>query len=274
MAKAKKTKEETALEKKKDQEAVMMQFDFGEDIGDGYDPESATDIQVPIIAIVQTNSPQAKPVERGGLGADVGTMFNTVTNEVMTEVRFVPAKSEKMYVEWVPRTEGGGFVAQHALDSEVVLNAKKNGGRSPFKLANGHELIETQYLYCVRVDENSEPTGEFFVISFTSTKLTAWRKWNTAVHSLRVPTPKGKQQPPLYSHVVRLSTVEQSNKQGDWHNFVLSPVNGDMKKSLVLPNDEAYSAAKNLRTLIESGAARAAESQTSGGTSEPEEDHF
>jgi hypothetical protein len=273
MAKSTAKSKETAIEKK-DQEAAMMSFDYGDEAGQGYSPESAEDIQIPFILVLQALSPQVKSVEKGGLkGAEIGMLCNTVTSELSKSVRFIPAYSKKLYVEWITRKEGGGFVASHELDSEVVLALKKSGERGPYKTNDGkHEIIETQYLYCVEVDDSDEPTGGFFVVSFTSTKLASWRKWNTAVHTLRIDAPDGRKiQPPLYAHVVEMTTKEQTNKHGDFYNYVLAPAHDDMKKSLVGPQSNGFTAAKDLRALIESGQAKAAES-TAGESDQADDD--
>jgi len=272
--KSTKESETTAIEKK-DQEAALMSYDYGEEAGAGYDPDSATDVQIPFVTALQALSPQVKKPEKGGVeGAEIGMLYNNVTNALSDSIRFVPAISKKQYVEWRTRDEGGGYVAAHSLDSDIVQKFKAKGERGPWKTNDGkHEIIETQYLYCIGVDEENDPTGEFFVLSFTSTKLSAWRKWNTSIHTFRVPTPSGaKVQPPLYAHVVNLTTKEQSNKHGDFYNFLLTPANGEMKNSLVGPQSAAFQAAKDLRAMVESGIAQASKEQTDAPASRSDDD--
>ena len=276
MAKAKSTKasKSTALETKAD-EVALMSFDYGDDAGEGYDPESAGDIQIPFVTALQALSPQVKKVDKGGIeGAEIGMLYNNVTNGLSDSIRFVPAISKKLYVEWRTRKEGGGYVAAHDLGSDIVQGFKAKGERGPWATDGGkNEIIETQYLYCLVVDEENDPTGEFFVLSFTSTKLSSWRKWNTSIHTFRIPGPGGRKvQPPLYAHVVELKTKEQSNKHGDFYNFVLSPADGEMKKSLVGPQSAAFQAAKDYRAMVESGVAKAASEQKEAPASRHEDD--
>ena len=269
--KSTKASKETALEVKA-KEAALMNFDYGEDAGEGYDPDSASDITIPFVTALQALSPQCK---KGALdGAEPGLLFNNVTDKLSESIRFIPAISKKQYVEWVTRAEGGGYVAAHSLDSDIVQKFKAKGERGPWPTNGGkHEIIETQYLYCLGVDENDEPNGEFFVISFTSTKLSAWRKWNTSIHTFRVPGANGtKVQPPLYAHIVELKTKEQKNKHGEFFNFLLSPANGDMKTSLVGPQSAAFGAAKDLRAMIESGVAKASSEQKDAPASRSDDD--
>lgn len=269
MAKAKSTKasKETALEVKAE-EAALMNFDYGDESGEGYDPDSAGDIQIPFVTALQALSPQVKKGS-GVEGAEVGLLYNNVTDAVSESIRFVPALSKKQYVEWRTRSEGGGYVQAHDLNSDIVQKFKAKGERGPWSVADGkHEIIETQYLYCLVVDEANEPTGEFFVLSFTSTKLSAWRKWNTSIHTFRV----NGRQPPLYAHVVELRTKEQSNKHGDFYNFLLTPASGSMKTSLVGPQSAAFQAAKDYRAMVESGVAKAASEQKDAPASRNDDD--
>lgn len=270
-AKATKASKSTAIEKK-GAEAALMSFDYGDEVGQGYDPDSANDITIPYVTALQALSPQCK---KGVLeGAEPGLLYNNVTDKVCESIRFIPAMSKKMYVEWRTRKEGGGFIASHSLDSEIVQKFKAKGDRGPWPTNDGkHEIIETQHLYCLGVDEDNDPDGDFFTLSFTSTKLAAWRKWNTAIHTFRVNGAGGtKVQPPLYAHVVELKTKEQTNKHGDFFNFILAPANGEMKTSLVGPQSAAFVAAKDLRAMIESGVAQAAQEQKDAPASRSDDD--
>jgi len=273
MTKAKSTKasKETALETKA-QAAALMNFDYGDEAGAGYDPDSAKDITIPYVTALQALSPQCK---KGALdGAEPGLLYNNVTDKLSESIRFIPAMSKKMYVEWRTRAECGGFIASYDLGSEIVQKFKAKGDRGPWPMNDGkHEIIETQHLYCLGVDEDNEPDGSFFTLSFTSTKLAAWRKWNTSIHTFRVPGAGGtKVQPPLYAHVVELTTKEQSNKHGDFFNLLLSPASGEMKTSLVGPQSSAFQAAKDLRAMIESGVAQAAQEQKDAPASRKDDD--
>lgn len=276
MTATKTTKKNTAMTKK-DEEAALMNFDYGDEVGEGYDPDSAQDITIPYVTVLQVASPQCKK-SSGIEGAEPGRLYNTVTDKVCDSILFVPAMSKKMYVEWRTRKEGGGFIASHSLDSELIQKFKAKGERGPWPTNDGkHEIIETQHLYCLGVDENKEPNGEFFILSFVSTKLASWRKWNTSIHTFRIlrnPTdPRSeKVQPPLYAHVVELKTKEQSNTHGDFFNFVLAPASGEMKTSLVGPQSAAFAAAKDLRAMIESGVAQAAQEQKDTPASRNEDD--
>ena len=55
--------------------AMAEYVDYGEDAGAGYDADTASDIQVPRIALLQSLSPQCAPVKEGGMeGAEAGAL--------------------------------------------------------------------------------------------------------------------------------------------------------------------------------------------------------
>src|SRR5687768_2532998 len=207
-------------------------YNYGADAGVGFEGTTAKDLSVPFIGILQSNSPQIdgdSPVE----GAKAGMLINTVTNDLIAGDKgqpFVPVHYDRAYVEWTPRDKGGGFVALHAVDSELVKAelSKQNGQRGKIILANGNELIETEYCYVMTLDDDFvTPTG-FAVLSLTSTKLTPFRKFKTSLFML-----KGK--PPLFVNRAILKTDKQKNEKGTYYNAKFVPVAADWKSSLI-PN--------------------------------------
>lgn len=246
--------------------ATAGDYDYGSEAGVGFEGTTAKDLSVPFIGILQSNSPQIEgdsPVE----GAKSGMLINTVTNDLIDGdkgVPFIPVHYDRAYVEWTPRDKGGGFVALHAVDSELVKAelTKQNGQRGKIILANGNELIETEYCYVLTLDADFvTPTG-FAVLSLTSTKLTPFRKFKTSLFML-----KGK--PPLFVNRAILKTEKQKNEKGTFYNAKFVPVAADWKSSLI-PNNAAHKElideARSFRQMVLSGMAKAAfETQNAAG---------
>jgi len=177
----------------------------------------------------------------------------------MKEVFFVSATTQHVFVEWVPRDAGGGFVAIHDINSELVLKAKENSEEfGKLKLKNGNDLIETFYMYGITCDDE-DATG-LAVIAFTSTKIKVYKRLNTRLNTFLLKQPDGRKvRPPLYAHRLRITTASEENNKGKFHNFVLSPaVEGNILKSLLDPGDPRFVSAAECKKLVESGAARAA----------------
>ncbi len=105
------------------------------------------------------------------------------------------------------------------------------------------------------------------VIAFTSTKIKAYKKFNTKIGMFQIRTPDGRKiRPPLFAHRVKLTAIKQKNNKGEFFNFDLNPANGDLASSLLPPGDPRLEAAKSCKELVAGGLARAAyESQEAAG---------
>lgn len=260
---------------KKEEAGLPAAFDYGDDAGSGFEHQSSQDFSIPFLSVLQALSPQLKDPDEGGIeGARPGYILNTVTGEVFSGkegVEFVPATTQHVYVEWVPRDSGGGFVGIHQVDSPVVSQAL--GGSREFgklKSAAGNDLIETFYVYGV-LCENGEPQG-MAVIAFTSTKIKVYKRFSTKVNMFTIKTPRGKQRPPLFAHAVRIKTASEKNNKGDFYNFVLEPVNGDLASSLLAPDDPRFQAGKQCYEMVEGGSAQANYAKQDGGSGASDEE--
>lgn len=254
MANAKKTGT-TDLAVKKTQD--LSNVDYGDDADSGYENQTNSDIALPFIAILQALSPQCTS-DTDRLAP--GQLFNTVTEDTIdgkTGFLFVPSVTTHTYVEWIPRTSGGGFVGVHAVDSSVVRDAQDKS-KGMLRLKNGlNDLVETFSLYGIICDEDSPLS--FAVLSFVSTKIKVYKGWNTKTKMFLQVRPDGlKVHPPLFANLVRVTTVKDKNNKGEFFNFKLSPaVESMVSKSLIPPSDPRYIEAKTLCGMVLSGVAKA-----------------
>ena len=258
------TKKSTAVVAKTDAAVPAVADEFA---GMGFEGTTAKDLSIPFISILQSNSPQVE--NENPKGAKPGMLFNTVSEELITgDEGFViqPVHFEEAYVEWVPRDSGGGFVAVHDSKSEVVTTAEAQRGSDRTKkllMTNGHELIQTVYLYVLILDKAGKETNGFAVLSFTSTKLKIFRKWRTALFMI-----KGR--PALFKHRAVVSTTKEKNDKGSFYNFKIAPFKtnwNDSQLNVEVPAEyELIKEGHEFRQMVISGMARAAhETQNSTG---------
>lgn len=252
----------------------IVKHDYGDDVGGGFEGQSQSDIQVPFLGILQDLSPQTKKVKAEFIeGATPGMLFNSVTEELFDGeegVLFVPGTTEHCFIEWVPRDDGGGFVARHELDSPVVAAARASGAKiNELRTEAGNELLETYYIIGVIIPEDGGlPIPA--LVAMTSSKIKVYRKWNTRIRSQMVDVGGGrKQNPPMFANAVRITTFQDQNAAGQvFFNFVLAPANGTLAESLLAPDDPRYQAARKIRDMSVAGTATAAyDSQTAEGVS-------
>lgn len=275
--------------------AIQVFDDFGEDLGQGYENQTMADRKIPMLVVLQSNSPQV--IESKGK-IHAGQILNTVTGEVADEVSFVAAITDHGFLSFVPRDDGGGFRGRHTKNSKIVAamiarNDGRNVGKIPFpqlddqgkpkldeknKALPTQELVETFEVYAVMYKDqvvgdkkSSEVTG-FGVIPFQSTKIKAYKSWNSQIANF-CPTLPMKQsdgttiqkkfapgQIPLFAHRVKMTTAIETNVKGTYFVPVLSPAEGgdDLKTSIIGKSDPRYVAAKKLHDDVLAGLAKAA----------------
>jgi len=188
--------------------------------GTGLEDTDSGDYAIPFIRVLQSNSPQLKKSDGKYIeGASQGMMFNTVTNEIYDGdegILVIPCAYTKKYIEWVPRTAGGGIVnSDHHPD---ILKECKQDDRKKYVLSNGNEIQETAQYFAMIVNNEDEP--QEVLLSYTSTQLNFSRRWNSMLRTSRVKNSAGDMVPaPMFANVYRIRTVEQSNDLGSWYGF-------------------------------------------------------
>jgi hypothetical protein len=249
-------------------------YDYGEQKHAGFEDVKVTDLSIPFISVMQSNS---KLVGDPDHPAKAGDMVNSVTGEVVKQPMIVhPVHKDHLWVEWIPRNKGGGRGDSYEDDSPIVKEViRKNGGsripplnadgeRKPFRLDNGMDLVETHYVYCLIMnDEGTEHMG-YCVLPFSSTKIKVQKDWWTAMYTL-------KGAPPLVANRARVSTVQQTGNGQQFFNLSIKAF-GDTWLEGLIPPDEAglklMREATEFREMIESGLAKAAvETEDTGSSS-------
>jgi hypothetical protein len=168
---------------------------------------------LPFIVLLQDMNPEVKKRDPGYVeGAEAGMYMNratkalyagdadTATRTGKPQLEFQHCVLTKEIVEWIPRTEGGGFVARHELRGTVEDSMRKLGGRlvadpqdpnkSIWKTPDGrHDLVETRYHFGNIInDDQPQPA----VIAFKSTGHTASKAWNTLMLGFKIIGRDGK----------------------------------------------------------------------------------
>ncbi len=238
----------------KTQGTALVKQDFSGYEGQGFENQTQDDIALPFISILEDLSPQVK--KKTVKGAKVGMLINTVTDELYDEILFCCGVTQHVFVEWRPRKEGGGFVGIHATTSPAVQKAKSESDKFGSYSIGKNDLVETYYQWGVQCDEREPITAA--CIAYTKTRIKGYRRFNTRLSSFMVRTPKGKDRPPLCSHIFRVGTKEETNPEGTFHVFDLTPAKGDVAGSRVGKDDPRFQAAHDVYEQIKAGTMRAA----------------
>lgn len=241
---------------------------YGAYEGRGFQNQTQEDIAIPFVNVLQAMSPE---VQGDGIdGAKPGMLINSVTQELYDEVYFVPAITQHVFVEWVPRDQGGGIVATHALDSDVVKQAKAASTSFGKYKVGENDLVETYYLFGVLSNEAGDALG-MALMAFTSTKIKAYKAIMGRLNACQIRLADGRRvNPPLFAHCLRISTRQQKNTKGTFYVPVIEPaVVGEdglpnVLASLISPEDLRFQMAAECEKLVDAGRAVADEKSQAG----------
>lgn len=253
-----------------EKKTAVMQYDAA-DLGAGFEGTTADDFVLPFVRPLQKMSPECDQ-DKGEYidGARSGTFLNTATKELTpgdTGFAFVPVHRTHQFLEFVPRDQGGGFVARFEPDDAKVVEAiNKIGGRALGKIPFGddNELVETFNVYGLQIGPDGEARA--IVIPFSSTQIGTYKEMMTKLDLLRVTVPGvGRKQLPMFASRMRVTTAFRENKKGSWHLMQIG-FDGPDAESARLPQDsQLYQEAKAFRSQIMSGKAKVEEGHGSVG---------
>ncbi len=262
MSNAKNNKQEVT---KTENKAVVVasDYDYSEYAGQGFESHTRDDYAVPFLGVLQTNSPMVET----NAEARPGMLVNTVTQALFDGKKgiiFIPVDTRHAVLEWKP--DRGGFVGEHAMDSELVRKVQEEQEFGKWRTIKGDEksnnLVETFSVYGIFVDENGTP--EQMIISASSTKIKKYKAWMTKARTVQVALPSGQRiNPPLFAHKYRITTVSEKNAKGSFYNFNIEFDGGSAEAARLPVSDPLFQAGKAFFDLLKDGSVKAAyDSQT------------
>jgi hypothetical protein len=243
--------------------------DLINDAGMGTEDTNSADIAIPFLRVIQALSPQIDAQEPGFIqGAKKGQIFNTASNDLYDTVTVIPCYYHTQYIEWKPRTAGGGLVAIHK-DESCLLDAKRND-KGKDTLPNGNEIVRTATFYALIVDEEAAIVSPV-VIAMAGTQFKKAKNLNNLIQANKITNPKtGKISiMPMWTQVFELSSMPESNEKGKWDGWVVRKA----KNTLEMKNARMfYEAGKAFYESIIGGRVKTEsfENATDGGGIDPD----
>lgn len=238
-------------------------YDYGDDIGGGFENQTSEDVSIPFITILQPGSPE---VQGEDAPAKAGMFRNSTTGEFLSGkhgLRFVPALTQHLLVEWIPKDPktggGGGYVGPHEIDSDLARKVRESQPLGTYKHpTNDNDLVETFYVYGAMVDE--EGNGAPAVLGFSSTHISPYKAWMYRARSIVLALPDGRKQTnlPLFSHRYRITTELKSKGGNSWYVPKVDFDGENAAAARLRPSDDLYRIAKEVKEAISAGNARAA----------------
>ena len=238
---------------KKEKSDVALTSMFEQDQAGGMDQMGQGDFAMPFLRVLGQLSPEVNERDAKYVsGAKAGMIFNTVTKQAydgVEGINVIPCGYKREYVEWSDRGEGTSApVAIHSVASGIINDATR-GADYKDRLPNGNYLENTASYFVMLPDMQQA------LITMKSTQLKVSRSWNSMMNSIKLQGKNGLFTPAAYSHVYKLSTVQQSNDKGTWFGWNIEKVGPVQDKNL-------YEAAKQFASSVTNVEVKHGEGET------------
>lgn len=211
--------------------------DMAESTETGFEGATGADFSIPFLALLQKMSPQVDEADDAYVpGAKIGQFYNSATGKLYDTVQVIPCFHKRSMVEW--KADRGGFVMQHEPGVELGLPQNEKG---QFLLPSGNILIDTRYFMCLQLDEDG--TTRPIIVAMASTQIKVAKTWMSRMQAIMLDGPHGKFNPPMFSHLWELSSVDKKNEHGSWKLY-------DVKNLGPVPDMSLFKAAKENRKVF------------------------
>lgn len=217
-------KSNNQVAKKDEKSNLPAENKYAQYAGLGFQNQTQDDFAIPFLNLLQSNS----PLDEIGNGAKGGMFINTVTNELFDGakgLRIIPVLTKQQYVEWVPRTAGGGVAAVYEIADPVVAKARAATRFGKHVMDNKNELVQTFYVWALVVTPDGRAVP--MMIAFSSTKIKAYHALTGLSSQNFIKDEKGNivrdpktGQPvlyPIFAQAYRLTSHKTSNKHGEFY---------------------------------------------------------
>lgn len=201
-----------------------MPIDYSRTAGAGFENMSASDQTIPYLIICQDNSAQYKKTHpdyaaKAIDGIEPGDIFNSATQEIVckagTKLRVIPCFHKNSWIEWRPRSAGGGMENVYHTDDILAQTTKNEKNKDV--LPNGNTIEFNINYLCLyeRAEDDFIPA----MVSMSGGSLKIARQWNSKMNSIVIDTGEAKFTPAMFSHTYLLSTFPDNNPEGSWMNW-------------------------------------------------------
>lgn len=226
--------------------------------------ESADDSLVPLLVVLQAQSPQAMKQKPEYLkGAEAGDIWMKNAPRPVVKagpehdgVLAQPCSFYKNVVEWIPKNKdgsGGGYVGEHATmpkDAKEVAD-KDDPERKRMMSPRGTEYVETRNHVVIMYPDGPGSQGYPYLIPLSSSGHSVSRQWMFMMKSKTVEGSKV----PSFAVLYRLKTILRTKGTYNWH--VIDPHEGAKDGDPLWATAEQYEAGKALHEAFEKGEKKA-----------------
>lgn len=208
------TKSKAVEEKKNNTEVSTMVLGSRADAGKGLENADSESFQIPRLKILQALSPEV--AEKKVKGAESGMFINTLTNELLEEVFFVPCSFKRQYLQWETRDNGGGFKGFH---STIDVDTKKiETSRDPKtgRLMFGDDLLNDTREHFIMM-KTASGSWQPASMSLAVTQINSSKNLMALIISQEKEDEEGSYTPSSFSNIYKATTTLTKNDKGSWY---------------------------------------------------------
>ena len=253
-----------AVAKKSNAQLAEVHDLFLADAGSGVDDLGSEDLAIPFVKILQKMSDELDDLDN----AKAGDIINSVTKEVTkgkNGIRVIPCAYRLEWIEWEPRGTGTG--APHAIyntGDQIPATERSDDNKDMVVDGGGRYLERTAQHYVLVVDEDGMTQQALLPMKATQFKKS--KQWNSAIKSIKMKDSNGNLfTPPRFSHIWKMTTVSEENKNGSWHGW-------QIEKDEVISDPDVYAEAKHLAQSIQAGEVKVQHVREDEGSTSSDED--
>lgn len=235
---------------------------YAHELGAGLEGTDAECFSIPFLRVLQALSPQCGRTSAAIAGAQPGMLINTVTNRLYNAeaepVWFVPCAFQRRFLRWPEERNAGlrGVYTKDEVDRMVKSGeARLLDRRLRMAEEDGHVDHESDFLADTRshfgLAISADGAVEEVLLSLGSTQIKKSRNLLLMLDQQRVPTGNGLKTLPTYACRVKLSTVPESNDEGEWFGVRF----GELQ--VMAPTDPLVALGRAFHSRVVSGQATA-----------------
>jgi len=260
---------------KKGTSAVGSALDFGADVGAGMEGADKDSYAIPFLRVLQSTSPQVNEANGAYIeGAKPGMILNTATRKVYDGkkgVILLPCAFQRRFIRWAPRGSDQGYKGEYlpsevdameesgmAVRHEGPLYALDELGETPHEKKTDR-LNDTRSHFCILEDDDGHSQA---LLALASTQIKKSKQLMSLLSAAKVETANGKVTPPTWMNKIRMTTVHESNDEGDWYGVMFVGEG-------FIETQDLYDAGKHFYEAVSEGKAKADHNADEGASDKP-----
>lgn len=235
-------------------------IDFAADSGSGLEGAGAESFAIPMLLILQQQSPQVvKASGKFVQGAEAGMFYESI-GDILTDgnkgLQLVFCAYRRIYLrfdqegkykgELAPETVVRGQSSGQFVDIKGKLYVADEKGKAD---ADESDVLQDCRNHYVLILDQATGDWRQALISCRSTQIKKSRMLMTALASIKIKGANGPVMPPTYANIVHATTVPESNDEGDWFGWQFK-LNGFVQSAAL------YQDAKKFHQSIVAGQVR------------------